>query len=214
MAAEVEVVYELVRANLVGRALDDDVAVVHHRDPLGHAERDVHVVLDQDERDVAFEAEKKSVRSRRSPRARPEAGSSSMRIRGSATSAIASATWRCSPWERFPTSSPSLWSIATRPAAARARLAKLPVLLRECDRTDVATTHPERRKVDAVLDGEPEEHARLLVRARETELRALRAGIVVTSRPNSSTVPLDAWRSPAMTLKRVVFPAPLGPRIA
>ncbi len=35
------------------------------------------------------------------------------------------------------------------------------------------TTDAERGEVDAVLDGEPEEHARLLVRAREAELRSL-----------------------------------------
>src|SRR5581483_10626096 len=41
-----------------------------------------------------------------------------------------------------------------------------------------------------------------------------RAGRCVTSRPNSSTVPEVAGKSPAMTLKSVVFPAPLGPRMA
>ena len=65
--------------------------------------------------------------------------------------------------------------------------AKLPVPLRKRDRTEVATTYPERREVDAVLDGEPEEHARLLVRARETELRALSRG----HRRDVSTEQLD-----------------------
>jgi hypothetical protein len=31
------------------RAFDDHAAVVHHRHPLGDAQRDVHVVLDQDQ---------------------------------------------------------------------------------------------------------------------------------------------------------------------
>src|ERR671911_2502740 len=39
-------------------------------------------------------------------------------------------------------------------------------------------------------------------------------GIVVTSSPKSSTLPDDAARSPEITLKRVVLPAPFGPRMA
>src|SRR6266545_397688 len=46
------------------------------------------------------------------------------------------------------------------------------------------------------------------MRARE------RAGRAVTSRPKSSTVPDVARKSPAITLKSVVVPAPFGPRIA
>src|SRR5512132_3081991 len=41
-----------------------------------------------------------------------------------------------------------------------------------------------------------------------------RAGRFVTSSPKSSTVPVEAGRSPQMTLKSVVFPAPFGPRMA
>src|SRR4029079_1155935 len=62
-----------------------------------------------------------SVSSTRSPRERPEAASSSISIGGCAASAIAIATCRCSPCDRSPTRSRSLWSIATRPAASRAR---------------------------------------------------------------------------------------------
>src|SRR6266516_1305159 len=36
----------------------------------------------------------------------------------------------------------------------------------------------------------------------------------VTSRPKSSTLPEVAAKSPQMTLKSVVFPAPFGPRMA
>ena len=53
--AEIEVVDELVRADLRRRAFDDHAAVVHHRHVLRDAERDVHVVLDQDQRDRAVE---------------------------------------------------------------------------------------------------------------------------------------------------------------
>ena len=45
----------LVGADLVGRAFDDHAAVVHHRHALGDAQRDVHVVLDQDQRDRRVE---------------------------------------------------------------------------------------------------------------------------------------------------------------
>src|SRR6266540_2721923 len=51
------------------------------------------------------------------------------------------------------------------------------------------------------------------VRARPRRARA-RDGRVVTSSPNSSTFPAEGGRSPAITLKSVVLPAPLGPRIA
>src|SRR5712692_742230 len=51
------------------------------------------------------------------------------------------------------------------------------------------------------------------VRARPSFAR-WRAGITVTSWPSSSTVPDVAVKSPAITLKRVVLPAPFGPRIA
>src|SRR5439155_2939084 len=50
---------------------------------------------------------------------------------------------------------------------------------------------------------------------RASPIRARRrAGVWVTFRPKSSTVPDVAGKSPQMTLKSVVFPAPFGPRIA
>src|SRR3954447_11047453 len=51
------------------------------------------------------------------------------------------------------------------------------------------------------------------VRASPSRARA-RDGRVVTSSPNSSTRPAEGARSPAITLKSVVLPAPFGPRIA
>src|SRR2546430_2560993 len=51
------------------------------------------------------------------------------------------------------------------------------------------------------------------VRARPSRAR-FRAGIVVTSPPNSSIVPEVGGKSPEMTLNSVVLPAPFGPRIA
>src|SRR4051794_18919565 len=54
---QVERLHQLGRADLVGRALDHHGAVVHHRDPVGDPERDVHVVLDEHHGDVAVERE-------------------------------------------------------------------------------------------------------------------------------------------------------------
>src|SRR6266545_4720267 len=51
------------------------------------------------------------------------------------------------------------------------------------------------------------------VRARPSRARS-RDGRVVTSSPNNSTCPAEGARSPAITLKSVVLPAPFGPRIA
>src|SRR5712691_2729854 len=51
------------------------------------------------------------------------------------------------------------------------------------------------------------------VRASPSRARR-RAGMNVTSLPKSSTEPVVATRSPAITLNSVVFPAPFGPRIA
>src|SRR5439155_1742755 len=42
--------------DLTPRALDDHLAEVQHGDPLGEVERDVHVVLDHDDRHVAGDA--------------------------------------------------------------------------------------------------------------------------------------------------------------
>ncbi len=51
---------ELVRADLGRRAFDDHPAVVHHRHVLGDRQRDVHVVLDQDQRDRRGRAQRAS----------------------------------------------------------------------------------------------------------------------------------------------------------
>ena len=49
--------HHLVAADLGRSALDDLAAVVHHRHETGHRERDVHVVLDQDQRHVGRQPE-------------------------------------------------------------------------------------------------------------------------------------------------------------
>src|SRR5919109_81805 len=56
-SAEVEVVDEDIRPDLGGSAFDDYPAVVHHGHALGDGQRDVHVVLDEDERHLARQLE-------------------------------------------------------------------------------------------------------------------------------------------------------------
>jgi hypothetical protein len=50
-------VHELVGPDLGRRALDDDAAVVHHRHALRDPQRHIHVVLDEDQRHVAFKGQ-------------------------------------------------------------------------------------------------------------------------------------------------------------
>src|SRR3954453_2066058 len=57
LAPEVERLDELGGLDLLGRPLDHDGAVVHHRHGVRDPQRDVHVVLDQHDRDVALQAE-------------------------------------------------------------------------------------------------------------------------------------------------------------
>ena len=49
--------HHLVPANLGRRALHDLLAAAHHRHVVGDGERDVHVVLDQDQRHIGGKAE-------------------------------------------------------------------------------------------------------------------------------------------------------------
>ena len=130
----------------------------------------------------------------RSPRERPDAGSSSISILGSAASAIAIATWRCSPCERSPTSSRELVvdRDPARPPRARARASASSRPGSSTGRSRPPST-PTIGEVDVVLDRQPDEEARLLVRACEPELaRASRAGqlrdvLAVAARPSRST---------------------------
>ena len=85
----------------------------------------------------------------------------------------------------------------------------------QANRPQVPRLDAQDRQVEVVLDREAEEESRRLVRAGQPETRrAVRAGRIVTSRPNSSIVPVVGGNSPAMTLNSVVLPAPFGPRIA
>jgi hypothetical protein len=55
--SQVQVVHERVAADLGGCPLDDHGSVVHHRDPLGHGEGDIHVVFDQQHGHIRVEGQ-------------------------------------------------------------------------------------------------------------------------------------------------------------
>ena len=108
-----------------------------------------------------------------------------------------------------------MWSIATRSGRVARALAHLRVALRSVHGPQVAALDADDREVDVVLDGQPAEQPRLLVRAGQAELaRGCGPAACVTSWPKSSTVPDVAGKSPAITLNSVVLPAPFGPSIA
>ena len=207
--------HHLVAANLGGRPLDDLAAVVHHRHVPGDGERDVHVVLDQDQRHVGGQPEQQlrqplalaAARGRR--RARRAASAC-----GSTALAMPTSSWRCSPWERSRTNVSVLCAEQHALGGGARPLAGVLVLL--------AREHPQPPAVvaddgekDVVLDGEARERACVFwyVRASPSVGRT-RAGRCVTSCPITSIVPVDGWKSPATRLNSVVFPAPFGPRIA
>ena len=166
---------ELVRPDLVGRPLDDHAAVVHHRHLLGDAERDVHVVLDHDQRQLLAEGEQQIgeelALAAGEPRARLvehhhlRLGGERDRERDLALLAVGEVADELGKL------------VVDRDAAgaARARLAHLGVA-REQDRTKVPAPHADDREVDVVLDGQAAEEARLLVGAGEAHARARARG--------------------------------------
>ena len=84
--------------DLLRLAFLEDAAVVHHRHALDHAQRDVHVVLDDDIADVRRQRGRGSRSTRAAPSATsPAAGSSNRMKRGAPASASAISSWRCWP---------------------------------------------------------------------------------------------------------------------
>ncbi len=147
-----------------GRPLDDHAAVVHHRHPLGDVESDVHVVLDQDESDRAVETEQAlpeqmTLSTRQARRRLVE--HQHLRLRGQ------SHRYRhltvLSVRER-PDHVPE--SVVDRHPFRRLvrELADSPIPAWQNEWSETAVAHAEDGEVDGVLDGQPEEHAGLLVR--------------------------------------------------
>ena len=149
----------LVRADLGRRAFDDHAAVVHHRHLLGDGERDVHVVLDEDQRDVPVEAEQElgqqlTLAARQAGRRlveheRLRLSGERHRDRDLAVLAVREVADQLAELVR----------IATRPAASRARsrIARS----RPGRRTGRSRppSHPDDGQVDRVLDGQAVEEA-------------------------------------------------------
>ena len=159
--------HELVGADLLRRPLDDHASVVHHRHPLGDAKRDVHVVLDQDQRDLAVEREQqvrqqRSLASREAGRGLVEhqdlrVGRERHRERDLAVLAVR---------ER----ADELVELVGDCDATRGRarpLAELLVPLGDDDGPQAAARDAEHGEIDVVLDAEPGKEPRLLVGTRE-----------------------------------------------
>ncbi len=204
----------LVGADLVGRALHDHAAVVHHRHPLGDAQRHVHVVLDQDQRDRRIERQQElgelhalgageargrlvehhQLRVRRARHAHLELALLAVgELHHELVEPVARARRR-RPSRGRARGTPRRARSAPAGSGPRARRARRG---RGCPATE---RPPNRREVWNV---------------RESPRRArLRAGSAVTSSPNSSTLPVDGGNSPEIRLNSVVLPAPFGPRMA
>ncbi len=165
----------LIRADLVRSAFDDHAAVVHHRHALRDAERDVHVVLDEDQRDRGVEpqqelGEKDALAAREARRGLVEhqhagLGGERHRDRDLPVLAVREVTH-------------ALAQLVVDRDAVRGLprpLASLGIAA-EDHRSHATALHADDRQVDAVLDRQPEEMPRLLVRPREPELHARPGG--------------------------------------
>ena len=156
-----------------------------------------------------------SVRRSRSPRERPEAGSSSIISFGSVALAMPTSSWRCWPCESEPTERVQRVGqpARARPRRGRARAAR--ARGRQSARPQPAAVAPDDREVEVVLDRRARGRAGTSgTCGRRPACGRMRAGRLVTSVPIRSIVPLVGWKSPAMRLNSVVLPAPFGPRIA
>ena len=157
----------------------------------------------------------RSVSATRSPRERPEAGSSSSMSLGSVARAMRDLELALlAVGDRAHEASRSGLEAddARQLARALAHLAVERLLARQAQ---VPAARAEHGEVEVVLDAEAEEEAGLLVRAPHAQPRAARGGDVRRC-PGRGTrsCPTSAGMSPEMTLNSVVFPAPLGPRMA
>ena len=185
--------HELVRADLGRRSLDDDPAVVHHRHVLGDGQRDVHVVLDQEQGDRRGRAAT-SISRQLHPLGPREPGRGLVEHHESRlpASAIPTSSWRCSPCDRSRTARSSMLARA-RPARRTSRACARSSPSRPVQTHRAAGGRPRRRdrQVEVVLDRQAEEEPRGLVRPGQAEAdpRAGRAGCV-TSLPEELDRPV------------------------
>ena len=155
----------------------------------------------------------RSVSLTRSARERPAAGSSSIISLGSDARAMPTSSWRCSPCESSITRSSSLSLSPTAAAISRPR-SRISESRAFCTSRKWPSCTPSTARY-RLSSTESPPNRREVWNVRERPRRArLRAGIAVTSSPNSSTLPAEGGNSPEIRLNSVVLPAPFGPRMA
>jgi hypothetical protein len=152
-------VHGLVGSDLGGSPFDDDAPVVHHRHLLGHTQGDVHVVLDEDERDLAIEPEQEL--RQELPLAPGEPGGRLVehqglglgrKRHGDCDLPVLAVRQRAHELSQL---------VGDRDLARglASSLAGNPVATRKGDRAQAAALDADDRQVDAVLDGKPVEEA-------------------------------------------------------
>ena len=192
---------------------------VEHDDAiaLSHDERDI--VLDQDDGafPVTLDACDALAKAPASAAERPEDGSSSNRIFGAATSARASSTIRAMPMggfrlvRRVPraarTDRGPGWLRAMRLRSCRLRVGKAK---RSATMPPPPPSHSRAASTLSCTLSQPKICTRWKVRRRPHRARWT-ALFAVMSPPAQRTRPSSGSRTPEMTSKSVVLPAPLGP---
>ena len=194
----------------VGRAaLEDGAPRLEHIAPVGHAERQLHVLLDEDHRDAALAVDRGEdvARSARPPRgASPRKGSSTMSSAGRAMRPRPMATICCSPPE----------SVCASWPAARAEQRE--------ERLDVGQRFPPRRCLASALIGAEQEvlaHGQVgeepaalehVGEAEPDDAVGWQAGRCAARGRQIS--PLRARTRPESVFMSVDLPAPFGPSIA
>ena len=170
-ASEIDVADELAATDLVGCAGGDR----SRRRPSRRLDRatrratSMSCSMSSNVTSAASDSSSSTSRSR-SPRDKPDAGSSSIIRSGLVTIAMPTSSWRCWPWERSPTHDSRRSPSQTAWAASRA-------LIRHCSSIDVRRSDRWRPcaaddgEVQVVLDGEAGEQARALVGAGDAEAR-------------------------------------------
>jgi hypothetical protein len=186
---------------------------VHHRHAVGHAQRHVHVVLDEDERDRRVEPEQ-HVGERHALAARQAGGrlveehQLGIARPGHADLELALLAVGQGAHERV-----DLLAEAHGAASSRARSRMTPSRP-VAHRAQVALLRAEHREVEVVLDAQAEEEPGLLVGAAHAAVGPARRRDRADVRAQELDGPEVAGMSPEITLNSVVFPAPFGPRIA
>src|SRR5262249_50800764 len=97
---QVDLLHLLAAADLLRRSGLQHLAEMEDGNMLGDVEYHVHIVLDEEDREVAIEVGEKLIISEDSPDERPAAGSSRSRIFGSLARPRMISSCRCSPCDR------------------------------------------------------------------------------------------------------------------